>query len=332
MSGSRTQPRPSRTPAPQMSQPQPFRPFTGGNLSPDSANGFGANFGGAQFGEQQSTFNQSKQSSQRQESSYSSTTRREDVKQNFESSRQAIEEYRTRTSTKLTLADCQLDLKLSILTITSTEVELSSNTLDLDDYVGNISGELVWANGADKFTESCESIQLQGTILRASCPRGRDEFVQAELDLNEHIAYNSIRRCFVAIVPDEAFTELMSSANWMNFTVITRPDMRSFLSNPAFQSAISSVAQRAVDEVMAQMKTVMTLAVEEAVAIVSARSEEYVQDEMETLVKMATKSAAYSGLGQLQMMQLEQRRAFNTFAPYISAPSLHEEEPPRTGR
>ncbi|KAJ7267111.1 hypothetical protein C8J57DRAFT_1717551 [Mycena rebaudengoi] len=103
-------------------------------------------------------------------------------------------------------------------------------------------------------------------------------------------------------------------------------------SNPAFQNVIRSVAQRAVDEVMAQMKTVMTLAVEEAVAIISTRSEEYVQDEMETLVKMATKSAAYSGLGQLKMMQLEQRRAFNTFAPYISAPTIHEEEPPRTGR
>ncbi|KAJ7204012.1 hypothetical protein C8J57DRAFT_1407631 [Mycena rebaudengoi] len=309
MSGSRTQPRPSRTPAPQMPQPQPFRPFTGGNLSPDSANGFGAN-----FGEQQSTFNQSR-SSQRQESSYSSTTRREDVKQSFESSRQAIEEYRTRTSTKLTLADCQLDLKLSILTITTTEVELSSNTLDLDDYVGNIGGELVWASGADKFTKSCESIQLQGTVLRASCSRDRDEFVQSELDLNEHIVYNSIRRCFMAIVPDEAFTELMSSANWMNFTNVIR-----------------SVAQRAVDEVMAQMKTVMMLAVEEAVSIVSARSEEYVQDEMETLIKMATKSAAYSGLGQLKMMHLEQRRAFNTFAPYISAPTIHEEEPSRTGR
>ncbi|KAJ7267116.1 hypothetical protein C8J57DRAFT_1326638 [Mycena rebaudengoi] len=328
MSGNR--PRPPRTPAP-IAQPQPGRPFAGGNLSPDSANGFGGNFGGAQFGEQRATFNQSKQSSQRQDSSYNSTTRREDVKQSFESSRQAIEEYRTRTSTKLTLADCQLDLKLSILTIT-TEVELSSNTLDLDDYVGNISGELVWANGADKFTDSCESIQLQGTVLRASCPRSRDEFVQAELDLNEHIAYNSIRRCFVAIVPDEAFTELMSSANWMNFTVITRPDMRSFLGNPAFQNAIRSVAQRAVDEVMTQMKTVMMLAVEEAVSIVSARSEEYVQDEMETLIKMATKSAAYSGLGQLKMMQLEQRRAFNTFAPHISAPTIYEEEPPRTGR
>jgi hypothetical protein len=53
---------------------------------------------------------------------------------------------------------------------------------------------------------------------------------------------------------------------------------------------------------------------------------------METLIKMATKSAAYSGLGQLKMMHLEQRRAFNTFAPHISAPSIHEEELPRTGR
>ncbi|KAJ7440194.1 hypothetical protein FB451DRAFT_141994 [Mycena latifolia] len=232
----------------------------------------------------------------------------------------------------MTLADdCQLELDGSILTITprSPDIKFNSTDLNLDEYVGNIGGELVWggdAVDAVKFSESCESIRLDGTLLLALCRHGKDEPVQAELDLNDHIAYNSTRRCFVAVVPDAAFTELMSSANWMNLTVITRPDMRSFLKNPAFQNAISSVAQRAIDEVMNQMKEVMALAVEEAVAMVSAKSEEYVQREMETLIKMATKSAANTGLGRLKMMQLEQRRAFNAFAPHISADLVPEED------
>ncbi|KAJ7731699.1 hypothetical protein DFH07DRAFT_150888 [Mycena maculata] len=332
MSGTRTR---ARTPGPPFAQPQPGRFSNAGNLSPESGGGqFGYDRGGQFVGGQsgQQSYSESKQGSQQaqyRESSYTvSTTRsRDEVKKSFENSRLAIEEYRTRHNATLSLADCQLDLELSILTITprSPDIELTSNTLDLDEYIGNIGGELVWAGGADKFTQSCDGIRLQGTVLHASCPRGKDEFVQAELDLHEHIAYNSARRCFVAVIPDAAFTELMSSANWMNFTVITRPDMSSFLKNPAFQHAISSVAQRAVDEVMNQMKEVMALAVEEAVAMVSAKSEEYVQSEMETLIKMATKSAAYSGLGQLRMMQLEQRRAFNTFAPHISADTIPEE-------
>ncbi|KAJ7734152.1 hypothetical protein DFH07DRAFT_989072 [Mycena maculata] len=305
-----------------------YRDFIVNAAAHKYAGQFGFDRGAQQFSAQQAAYGESKQSSQRQERTYTETRSREDVKRSFESSRQAIEEYRARSSTTLSLADCQLELELSILTITprSPGIELSSNTLDLDEYIGNIGGELVWGGDVYKFTQSCESIRLQGTILHASCPRGKDEFVQAQLDLNEHIAYNFARRCFVAVLPDAAFTELMASANWMNFTVITRPDMRLFLQNPAFQNAISSVAQRAVDEVMNQMREVMALAVEEAVAMVSAKSEEYVQSEIETLVKMATKSAAYSGLAQLRMMELEQRRAFNVFAPYISADTLPESD------
>ncbi|KAJ7474094.1 hypothetical protein FB451DRAFT_284341 [Mycena latifolia] len=156
-----------------------------------------------------------------------------------------MEEYRTRTISTLTLADdCELELDGSVLRITPRSPDkFDSTELNLDEHVGDIGGELVWGGiDAVNFSNSCEQIRLDGTLLIASCRRG-NEAIQAELNLNEHIAYNSARRCFMAIVPDIAFTELMSSANWMNFTVITQPHMSAFLKNPAFQTAISSVAQ-----------------------------------------------------------------------------------------
>ncbi|KAJ7474090.1 hypothetical protein FB451DRAFT_1466607 [Mycena latifolia] len=302
------------------------------------------NFPGQQFEGQYSSSTESgsyRQSNQRQERQvyqHSSVSRTEEANANFQRTSDAMKEYRTRTITMLTLTDdCDLHLDGVILTIAPRSPDkFDSTELNLDDHIGDIGGELVWGGAAvdaANFSNTCEKIHLDGTLLVALCRRG-NEAIQVELDLNEHIAYNSARRCFMAIVPDAAFTELMSSANWMNFTVITRPDMSAFLKNPAFQTAISGVAQRAIDEVMNQMREVMALAVEEAVAAVSAKSEEYVQREMETLIKMATKSAAYTGLGRLKMMQLEQRRAFNVFAPHIRADLLPEEDdretpPPR---
>ncbi|KAJ7660755.1 hypothetical protein DFH06DRAFT_1193218 [Mycena polygramma] len=334
MSGSRT-----RSPVP---GPQARRPNNGNQLSPDPNAGGnlpdpysqfnGRTLSGGQYGGQQfqqsatSEANFAKQSSQRQEVHSNSTARRsEEYKESFERTSRAMEEYRTRTSIMVSLADCQLDLELPMLVIKPrSDADFNTTTINLDEFVGNIDGQLVW--GATKFTESCESIRLQGTLLLASCPRGRDEFVQARLDLTDHITYNTARRRFFPVSPDPEFTELMASARWMNFTVITRPDMRGFLASPAFRNAVTSVAQRAVDEVMTQMKEVMALAVEEAVAMVSAKSDEYVQNEMEHLIRMATKSAAYSGLAQLTMMSQHQIRAYDDFAPSIGAPSVRGED------
>jgi hypothetical protein len=189
--------------------------------------------------------------------------------------------------------------------------------LNLDEHVGNLCGELVW--GDRKFSQSCKNIRLEGTLLVANARVG-DHDVEAKLDLNEHITYIITRRCFEPIIPDPAFTELMSSAGWMNVAVITRPDMRGFLTNPAFQASIKKVAQRAVEEVISEMQEEMSRAVEKAVAMVSARSEEYIQYEIQSLTKRATliNAAAYSGLGQLTVMSDEQRLAYNTFAPHIN--------------
>ncbi|KAJ7145547.1 hypothetical protein C8R44DRAFT_863420 [Mycena epipterygia] len=277
------------------------------------------------FSEQQSGLSQSSstaQSMQRQESySSSMSTSRSEVKQSSGS-------YEYRSISRLTLADCQLELKLSILTIKAKSggFEFKTITVNLDEHVGNHYGQLVW--GDRKFSESCKDLRLDGTILLAMCRCENGEFIEARLDLNEYFIYATTRRCFEPVVPDAAFTEMMSSAGWMNVAVITQPDMRGFLTNPAFQGAIRAVAQRAVEEVMHEMREQMTLAVEKAVTMVSAKSEEYVQWEMETLTKKATmttaSTAAYSGLGNLTVMSHEQRHAYNTFAPHLSLPHFSE--------
>ncbi|KAJ7145519.1 hypothetical protein C8R44DRAFT_34 [Mycena epipterygia] len=279
---------------------------------------------GGQFSEQQSSLSQSSsmaQSMQRQESySSSMSTSRSEVKQSSGS-------YEYRIS-RLTLADCQLELKLSILTIKARSggVEFKTTTVNLDEHIGNHYGELVW--GDRKFSESCKDLRLDGTLLIAMCRCEDGEFVKSTLDLNEYFIYATTRRCFEAVVPDTAFTEMMSSAGWMNVAVITQPDMRGFLTTPAFQGAIRGVAQRAVEEVMYEMREEMSRAVEKAVSMVSAKSEEYVQWEMETLTKKATMTtsaaAAYSGLGNLTVMSHEQRHAYNIFAPQLSLPHFPE--------
>ncbi|KAJ7088256.1 hypothetical protein C8R44DRAFT_892795 [Mycena epipterygia] len=273
---------------------------------------------GGQFSEQQSALSHSSsmaQSMQRQESHSSSmSTSRSEVKQSSGS-------YAYRSISRLTLADCHLELKLSILTIKARSggFEFKTITVNLDEHVGNDYGALVW--GDRKFSDSCKDLRLDGTLLFAMCRRENGEYVQSRLDLNEYFIYATTRRCFEPIVPDAAFAEMMSSAGWMNVAVITQPDMRGFLTTPAFQGAIRGVAQRAVEEVMHEMREQMSLAVEKAVTMVSAKSEEYVQWEMETLTKKATmitaSTAAYSGLGNLTVMSHKQRHAYDTFVPYF---------------
>ncbi|KAJ7145557.1 hypothetical protein C8R44DRAFT_863431 [Mycena epipterygia] len=277
------------------------------------------------FSEQQSALSQSSsmaQSMQRQESHSSSmSTSRSEVKQSSGS-------YEYRSISRLTLADCQLELKLSILTIKARSggFEFKTITVNLDEHVGNHYGQLVW--GDRKFSESCKNLRLDGTLLFAMCRCEAGEFIESKLDLNDYFTYATTRHCFEPVIPDAAFAEMISSAGWMNVAVITQPDMRGFLTNPAFQGAIRGAAQRAVEEVMHEMREQISLAVEKAVNMVSAKSEEYVQWEMETLIKKATMTtaaaAAYSGLGNLTVMSHKQRHAYDVFAPQLSLPHFPE--------
>ncbi|KAJ6554637.1 hypothetical protein B0H19DRAFT_1235888 [Mycena capillaripes] len=277
-------------------------------------------------GGQHSTFselNSYQQTSQRRENSeYHSTRKSDKLTKNFESSEPNRSTRRTRGRN---LADCDLALQVPILTISpksSSDFQFNPTEIDLDDYVGDIDGELVWGGDALKFSDSCPSIRLEGTFLLATSLLDETE---RKLNLEDHIAYMASRRCFEAVTPDLELAELMSSAKWMDLTVVARPDMRNFLRDPAFQKAVSRVVRRAVEEVMSEVKEEMIRAVEQAVTMVAAGSHQYVDSEMDALARVANKTTAYTGLGQLTMMGLKQLAAFNEFAPKIGAIPIIEE-------
>ncbi|KAJ7840128.1 hypothetical protein B0H13DRAFT_2366392 [Mycena leptocephala] len=321
MSGTRTRsPPPSRTP-PTIAQPRPSR--LNGVRTPDiRAQFLGA--GGAQ-GETRSAFkaNSFQQGNQQQESfEYFSHRDGEEARRTVES----FEEVRTTTrSLRLTLHDCDLVLRESTLIITprSSESDIIAPTeVNLDAYVGNIEGKLVW--GFSGFTETSENIRLEGTFLLASC-----------LNLANHFVYMAGRRRFVAVNPDPDL--MKASVDQMNFSVITRPDIAGFLNSPAFQNAVSGVARNALGDVMTRIREEMMsviavavakaveTAVEAAVTTVSNESEQYVESEMAALSMKATGTAAYSGLAQLTVMQARQKRAYNRFAPHIGAAPITED-------
>ncbi|KAK7036206.1 hypothetical protein R3P38DRAFT_2911005 [Favolaschia claudopus] len=305
---------------------------------PRLGNGF-QNMRNAGFGEEQGSYSESYQSSQASQArSYSQAERRNE--ESTTKTSESFEERRVQRS-RFTLADCKLSLSLSTLTIDPlVEGAFNSNTINLDDFIGNNGGELAWITGDRQpnvnFSASCTNIRLEQTFLIAMCDRGRDDApAPSRLNLDDYIAYMAARRCFDAVVPDPEFADLMSSGKWMNFTLITQPDMRMFLRNPAFQKVIGNVARRAVEQVMTQIKEEMMRAVEEAVTRVNSESDEFVDSEMQILVKQATKTAAYKGWGELTLMEAEQRRAFRTFATHINANYMEEptvEEPGRDGR
>jgi len=269
--------------------------------------------------ESRKAFNSNYQESNQRSESFS-TRGGEETRRTFESSEEV---HKTRSS-RPTLDDCDLVLRQSTLIITLRSSDTEPTEIDLDEHVGNLEGELVWGSGG--FSETSDRLRLDGTFLLASCAvSGSAKVVAARLNLDDHIVYMAARRRFEPVPADPELVQLMASPDWMNFTVITRPDMAAFLRNPAFQNAISGVARRAVDEVMAQIREEMMRAVEEAVKKVSQESEQFVESEMEALIKKATKTAAYTGLAQLTVMQPRQKRAYNRFAPYISAAPITEE-------
>ncbi|KAJ6556415.1 hypothetical protein B0H19DRAFT_1071514 [Mycena capillaripes] len=217
------------------------------------------------------------------------------------------------------LAGCTLTLDGTKLTIEwRVPDKLTGNSekiVDLDDYVANISGKLVWGRGSG-FSTMCKngSIRLaEKTVLIASClviPGGSD-YRDARLDLNDYFAFT--RTGFEPNMPDPEFDEFISAASWMNFTLVSQANMSMFLQNPAFQKAVSSVARRAVEVSNMQTYAVVQQMVKKLETI-NANSEVYIARQMAAFVKSAAESAAaYAALTQLTMMMTHQKTAYETF-------------------
>ncbi|MEH2269627.1 MAG: CVNH domain-containing protein [Nostoc sp.] len=78
----------------------------------------------------------------------------------------------------------------STLTATCEEADgytLSTTSIDLNPYIGNIDGTLDW--DGEKFALTCENIGLAGANrLRAECEKAdRQSSLGTYIDLNEHI-------------------------------------------------------------------------------------------------------------------------------------------------
>ncbi|KAJ7266360.1 hypothetical protein B0H12DRAFT_158644 [Mycena haematopus] len=272
----------------------------------------------------------------RQQESYfeSSTVGGEVVKAPSTSSynRSEIEGYLDCSLSSITLAECNLTLEEGVqlrIDWTSPEGKSATSILDLDKFIGNVSGRLVWGHGTSDFSQSCENPSLDGTFLIASCLHN-DTYIEDRLDLSSYITYISNPSGGGFGPVDSDFSEFMASPNWMNFTIITQPDMSSFLGHPRFRKAVSGVAHRAVDEAMSNMQYVMQRMaqqmvqqmVDEAMEMVRLRSDLRIEREMDQLVKTAAVNAAYSGINRFTIMQSEARQAYNAFAPHINTPQL----------
>ncbi len=67
----------------------------------------------------------------------------------------------------------------------------STTKIDLDNYIGNTGGTLVW-NGKN-FDKHCESKKIESagygrTLLKASCKNAAGVYVNAEINLDERIS------------------------------------------------------------------------------------------------------------------------------------------------
>ncbi|KAJ6480341.1 hypothetical protein C8R45DRAFT_351733 [Mycena sanguinolenta] len=235
----------------------------------------------------------------------------------------------------MTLADCKLTPEDGVqlrVEWMSLDDRPANSTLDLDKFIGNIGGRLVWGSGASSFSQSCNDPRLEGTFLVASCFHN-GTYTEDRLNLDLYITYSSTSSGgsgpgFGPV--DSEFSGFMASPNdWMNVTIITQPDMSTFLGHPRFRKVVSGVAQRSVDEAMSNMQHVMQQMaqqmvqhmVAEAMTMVRSRSTLHIEQEMDQLVRTAAAqaAAAYSNVNGFRIMQPEAIQPYNTFAAQINA-------------
>lgn len=204
------------------------------------------------------------------------------------------------------------------LTISWTAIDkgVKTYTIDLDIYVGVANGRLVWGRGYTDFSRDSSSFKLDGMILVANI-NGRE----SRLHLERHIVYTAADGgSFGPLPEDPAFSRFMSEGNWMNLTIVTKPDMSSFLEDAAFRNAVSGVARRAVENVMLDTQFMMETIVKKSLEAIREQAEFHIEKEMQRLITAAAIDAAYSNIARLTMMGIDEKQAYNLFASRINAP------------
>ncbi|KAJ7827843.1 hypothetical protein B0H14DRAFT_3144384 [Mycena olivaceomarginata] len=259
------------------------------------------------------------------------------------------------TSSGQDLSQCTLTLRGTILTIEWTGG--SPVTVNLNQYVAYIGGGLRWVSrGTGGFRTTCEekSIQLDGTFLVASCREGDSgDYQKVRLDLNHHIIFDSATGFYR---PDEleftlagAETIVESSRSLLDITLISTFNLSKLLREPAFNKAITEVAERAESDAHDQRLAAMNEMTEEVEEIkkevedlqkrlesVATRSQKATEDmktqlesiskestqrferEMTTLVNALAKEAmkaVYAQIRELQVLTVEQQTAYESHWP-----------------
>ncbi|KAJ7321284.1 hypothetical protein DFH08DRAFT_1085920 [Mycena albidolilacea] len=259
------------------------------------------------------------------------------------------------TSSGQDLSQCTLTLRETILTIEWTGG--SPVIVNLNQYVAYIGGQLRWVSrGTGGFRTTCQekSIQLDGTVLVASCREGDSgDYQKVRLDLTPHIIFDSTTNFYR---PDEleftlagAETIVESSRSLMDITLISTFNLSKLLREPAFNRAITEVAERAESDAHDQRLAAMNGMTEEVEEIkkevedlqkrlesVATRSQKATEDmktqlesiskestqrferEMTTLVNALAKEAmkaVYAQIRELQVLTVEQQTAYESHWP-----------------
>lgn len=125
----------------------------------------------------------------------------------------------------------------------------NSSTLDLKEYIGIVSGKLVW--GRREFLKDCTSVKLDGYNLIAESLYEKTT-IESTLDLSRYLqAYDGVLGLKVAESNSE-LSGLFSEARWMKIKVVTEPDA-SVVVKGGFRDAFNGISESTSKHVITEM-------------------------------------------------------------------------------
>ncbi|KAF5329924.1 hypothetical protein D9758_018643 [Tetrapyrgos nigripes] len=164
------------------------------------------------------------------------------------------QESRSSTYFVYTVAADNLRLEGSVLQAECLKLDGTyvSQTLELDDHIGVVNGQLVW--GRSKFHSICQNIRLVGYILHADYRDENDNTISSSLDLSRYLqCYDGVLGVKMT-VNDAELTSFLREARWLKLRVIAESDASAVVGkNPAFKGAFNSIAVSTSEHVLAEM-------------------------------------------------------------------------------
>ncbi|KIJ40902.1 hypothetical protein M422DRAFT_68425 [Sphaerobolus stellatus SS14] len=159
----------------------------------------------------------------------------------------------------------------------------------INEYIGNIDGQLVWDGKSKNFVASCKSIEIKdGYWLVAECKRAgnTNEYVWSKFDLRTKLRNDHGR--IVEIVFDAKLSKMLTEVPWMKFKVIAEPDLSIFAGHPVIKDTMVKIAQSTVQHVTMQMSLRLQAAIELAIKEVTISAIQYIHTEMDMVVRETT--------------------------------------------